>query len=49
MPKSTTRTVTNHRSAVSGQFVKESFVKKNPRTTTTEHNKVSVVRKPVKK
>ena len=48
MPKSITRTVTNHRDAVSGQFVKESYVKKHPRTTTTEHNKVAVPPKPVK-
>lgn len=49
MAKSTTRTITNHRDAGSGQFVKESFVKKNPGTTTTEHNKVAVPPKPVKK
>jgi uncharacterized protein YgbK (DUF1537 family) len=48
MAKAIVRTVTNHRSAVSGQFVKESYVKTHPHTTTTERNKVSAPSKPTK-
>jgi len=36
--KSKTPVVTNHRNAVSGQFVTKQYVKTHPTTTTTEHN-----------
>ena len=31
--------VTNNRSAITGKFVKESYVKKHKKTTETEHNR----------
>ena len=38
MPKSSGNKVTNYRSAISGQFVKESYAKTHKSTTTVEHN-----------
>jgi hypothetical protein len=38
MAKSKPSTITNHRNAVNGQFVKEAYVKTHKSTTTTEHN-----------
>lgn len=40
MSKTKSTVVVNHRNAVNGQFVKPSYVKSNPATTTTERNRV---------
>lgn len=36
---SKSKTIVNHRSAVTGKFVKKSYVAKNKRTTETERNR----------
>jgi hypothetical protein len=41
MSKTKSTVVVNHRNAITGQFVKASYVKSNPSTTTTERNRVS--------
>jgi hypothetical protein len=49
MPKSPARTITNYRNAITGQFVKPSYVKTHKSTTTTEHNPRPAPAKPPKK
>ncbi|WP_205412546.1 hypothetical protein [Janthinobacterium lividum] len=43
------KTIVNHRSAVSGRFVTERYVKSHPATTVTEHNRISAPAKPLKR
>lgn len=48
MSKNKAPVIVNHRSAINGQFVKASYAKSHPSTTTTERNRVSNPR-PAKK
>lgn len=48
MSKTPPKTITNHRNAINGQFVKESYVKSHKSTTTTEHNPLPAPKKPSK-
>lgn len=45
MAKPKQDSITNHRNAINGQFVKESYVKTHKSTTTTEHNPRPVAKK----
>lgn len=40
MNKKSPRVITNHRSAVTGKFVTERYVKTHPATTVTERNRL---------
>jgi hypothetical protein len=42
MNKKSPRVITNHRSAVTGKFVTERYVKSHPATTVTERNRLPV-------
>jgi hypothetical protein len=46
MAKAKASTIINHRSAITGKFVKESYAKTHKATTVTEQNKRSTAAKP---